>query len=76
MKNFKIPGREGMTLGLGVTAYNLFNHVNFDQPVGDISNPNFGLSINAVSPPTSILGSFLGGGGSPRFLEVRGILRF
>jgi hypothetical protein len=68
--------KERLMFSFGAQAYNAFNHVNFDNPVGDISNPNFGSSINAVGPPTSILGSFVGAGNSPRFLELRTILRF
>jgi len=67
---------EHMTFEFGAQAYNAFNHPNFDQPVNDISNPNFGLSINAVGPPTSLLGSFVGAGSSPRFVELKGVLRF
>jgi outer membrane receptor protein involved in Fe transport len=74
MKEIKI--RERLTFSFGAQAYNAFNHPNFDQPVNDISNPNFGSSVSEVGPPTSILGSFVGGGNSPRFIEVRGIVRF
>jgi hypothetical protein len=68
--------REHMTFSFGAQAYNAFNHANFDQPVGDISNPQFGSSVAAVGPPTSLLGSFVGAGSSPRFVELRGIFRF
>jgi hypothetical protein len=67
---------EHMTFSFGAIAYNIFNHPNFDQPVNDISNPQFGSSIAAVGPPTSLLGSFVGAGSSPRFLEIKGMLRF
>lgn len=67
---------EHVTFSFGAQAYNLFNHVNFDQPVNDISNPLFGSSIAAVGPPTSLLGSFVGAGSSPRFVEIKGIVRF
>ncbi len=60
----------------GAQAYNVFNHPNFDQPVNDISNPQFGMSIAAVGPPTSLLGSFVGAGSSPRFVEIKGLVRF
>jgi hypothetical protein len=73
-KNIAIT--EHVTFSFGAQAYNVFNHPNFDQPVSDISDPQFGSSISAVSPPTSILGSFVGAGASPRFLEIRGTLRF
>jgi hypothetical protein len=73
-KDVKITER--VTFTFGAQAYNVFNHANFDTPESDISNPNFGSSINVVSPPTSILGSFVGAGASPRFLEIRGLVRF
>ena len=74
MKDVKLG--EHATFSFGAQAYNLFNHPNFDQPVNDISNPQFGLSIAAVGPPTSLLGSFVGAGSSPRFLEIKGVVRF
>jgi hypothetical protein len=67
---------ERVTFSLGAQAYNVFNHPNFDQPVNDISNPLFGSSISTVGPPTSLLGSFVGAGSSPRFLEIKGVVRF
>ncbi|HEY3835238.1 MAG TPA: hypothetical protein VGL72_01640 [Bryobacteraceae bacterium] len=67
---------EHVTFSFGAIAYNVFNHPNFDQPVNDISSPQFGSSIAAVGPPTSLLGSFVGAGSSPRFLEIKGIVRF
>jgi hypothetical protein len=67
---------EHVTFSFGAHAYNLFNHANFDMPVNDISNPNFGLSTAAVGPPTSLLGSFVGAGSSPRFVEIKGVVRF
>ena len=74
MKDIAIT--EHATLSFGAQAYNLFNHVNFDQPVADISNPQFGSSIAAVGPPTSLLGSFVGAGSSPRFVEIKALVRF
>ncbi len=74
MKDVRIA--EHVTFSFGAQAYNLFNHPNFDQPVNDISSPLFGSTIAAVGPPTSLLGSFVGAGSSPRFLEIRGLVRF
>jgi hypothetical protein len=74
MKDIRI--RERFTFSFGAQAYNVFNHVNFDNPVNDISNPNFGSSIAVVGPPTSLLGSFVGAGSSPRFVEIKGQFRF
>lgn len=75
MKDIRI--KEHLTFSFGAQAYNLFNHPNFDQPVSDISNPLFGSSIAEVAPPTSLLGAFVPGtAASPRFVEIKGILRF
>ncbi|HUI53956.1 MAG TPA: carboxypeptidase-like regulatory domain-containing protein [Bryobacteraceae bacterium] len=74
MKEINITER--VKLSFGAQAYNLFNHTNFDQPVNDISNALFGSSVAAVGPPTSLLGSFVGAGSSPRFLEIKGVVRF
>jgi len=76
MKDVAITER--VTFSFGAHAYNLFNHVNFDQPVNDIGAPSsvFGYSIAAVGPPTSLLGSFVGAGSSPRFVEIKGLVRF
>ena len=76
VKNFNIPGWEHAKFGVGAQFFNLFNHPNFDQPVGDISNPNFGAIISTVNTPTSILGSFLGGDASPRLIQFKGTLTF
>ncbi len=75
VKDFKLPW-ESSTLGIGIQGFNIFNHPNFDLPINDVSNPQFGLSLKTVSVPTSILGSFLGGDASPRILEFNARLRF
>ncbi len=36
----------------------------------------FGTNIATVGPPTSILGSFVGAGSSPRLLEIKGTFNF
>jgi hypothetical protein len=74
MKDIAIT--EHVRFSFGAQAYNLFNHPNFDQPVDDINNPQFGRSIAVVGPPTSLLGSFVGAGSSPRFVALRGVFRF
>jgi hypothetical protein len=74
MKDFAI--KERVTLSFGAQAFNLLNHPNFDQPVNDIANPEFGYITRLVGPPTSILGSFVGGDDSPRYVEVKAVLRF
>ena len=76
MKNFKIPRWESAKFGVGVQFFNLLNHPNFDQPIGDVQDPQFGLITSTVSTPTSILGSFLGGDASPRLIQLKGTLTF
>jgi hypothetical protein len=76
MKNFNIPRWESGKIGVGFQFFNLFNHPNFDQPVGDVASPSFGTILSNVSVPTSILGSFLGGDASPRLIQVKAMLTF
>jgi len=76
MKNFRIPHWEGAEFQIGAQAFNILNHPNFDQPIGDISNAQFGQSVRTVATPTSIFGSFLGADASPRALQIRAQLRF
>ena len=76
MKNFNIPRWEAGKIGIGLQFFNLFNHPNFDQPVGDVTSPSFGTIQSNVSVPTSILGSFLGGDASPRLIQVKAMLSF
>ena len=75
-KNTTIPHWERGKLGIGFQFFNLFNHPNFAFPVNDTSNPLFGQTDALVSPPTSILGSFLGGDASPRLIQVKANLTF
>jgi hypothetical protein len=90
-KTFAIPVNKGFMedakLKLGVQMFNLFNHPNFAQPSHDVSactgsgaNPCTGSTIGTISgtvnPPTSILGSFLGGDASPRLIQVKANFSF
>jgi hypothetical protein len=76
MKNFRIPHWEGAQFQIGAQAFNVLNHPNFDQPIGDIANSQFGQSVRTVATPTSIFGSFLGADASPRALQIRAELTF
>ena len=78
LKNFKVPHWEAARLGVGFQFFNLFNHPNFDKPVNDIAQGagTFGVITNLVSPPTSILGSFIGADASGRIIQLRGQLVF
>jgi hypothetical protein len=76
MKSTKIPGREGLTLSIGLQFFNLFNHPNFGFPDPGVGSPTFGQIFNLEQPPTSILGSGFGGDASPRMIQVKTQLQF
>ncbi|HUK49232.1 MAG TPA: TonB-dependent receptor [Terriglobales bacterium] len=76
MKDFNVPHWESAKFEVGAQAFNILNHPNFDQPVNDVSNSQFGTILRTVGPPTSIFGSFLGGDSSPRALQIKGLLTF
>jgi Carboxypeptidase regulatory-like domain len=88
-KSFDFPHFEKAHLQLGVQFFNLLNHPNFNQPSHDLSSCNgtganpcvgggstFGTISSTVNPPTSILGSFLGGDASPRLIQLKGKITF
>jgi outer membrane receptor protein involved in Fe transport len=63
--------QEGQSFVFGASFFNVLNHPNFDQPVNNFSNTGqFGRIIATVSPPTSVLGSGLGGDSSPRQIQL------
>jgi carboxypeptidase family protein len=76
VKKTKIPGWERGELQLGLQFFNVFNHPNFTLPISNIANPQFGTIQGDVSPPTSILGSFLGGDAAPRLIQLKAQLVF
>jgi hypothetical protein len=76
MKTLPIPHWEGAKFQFGAQAFNILNHPNFDQPIGDIANPQFGSIVRTVATPTSIFGSFLGADASPRSLQIKGQIIF
>jgi hypothetical protein len=72
----KLVKVEGFTMEIGANAYNIFNHVNFGPPTGDISSGAFGQISSAVAPPTSPYGSFQGAAVTQRLLQVHGKVTF
>ena len=76
LKYTNIPHWENGKLALGLQFYNLLNHPNFDNPVANFSASNFGQVVRAIGPPTTILGSVLGGDASPRLIQLTARLVF
>ena len=76
MKYTQIPHWETAKFGIGAQFFNLFNHPNFASPFNDESNPAFGQVLSTVNPPTSILGSFLGGDASTRLIQLTAKFNF
>ncbi|MGC1107810.1 MAG: carboxypeptidase-like regulatory domain-containing protein [Candidatus Acidiferrales bacterium] len=76
MKSTRLPFWESARLAFGVQVYNVLNHPNFGLPVNNAASPEFGEILNTVSSPTSIFGSFLGGDGSPRSIQLKAQFTF
>ncbi len=76
MKNFRFPHWEAGKLAVGAQFFNILNHPNFDQPVGDVSNPNFATIQHTLNTPTSMYGAFLGADASARQIQLRATLNF
>jgi hypothetical protein len=78
VKGFRIPKWESASLKVGAQFFNVFNHPNFAQPQNDVENGpgGYGIILSTVNPPTSILGSFLGGDASPRLIQLKANLTF
>ena len=75
-KGFGVPKWEGANFSVGARFFNLFNHPNFNFPVADINNSQFGHITSLVSQPTTILGSGLGADASPRLIELTAKINF
>ncbi|MFZ0857443.1 MAG: hypothetical protein WAN10_11385, partial [Candidatus Acidiferrales bacterium] len=67
---------ESARLSFGVQVYNVLNHPNFGMPVNNAASPEFGEILNTVSSPTSLFGSYLGGNGSPRAIQLKAQFSF
>jgi hypothetical protein len=71
----KIPRWEKGEFGVAFQFFNLFNHPNFNLPNNDLTGA-LGSISSAVSEPTSILGSGLGGDASVRIIQIKTSLTF
>jgi hypothetical protein len=67
---------ERMKLVIGANAYNIFNNVNFAQPVTTLTASNFGEINSTNAPPTSPYGSFQGAAVTQRVLQIHGKFTF
>jgi hypothetical protein len=65
---------ERFRVTLGVTAYNLLNHVNLQDPNADVSGSGFGLIKSAVATPSGPYGGY--GGPASRAVVITGRLAF
>ena len=72
-KAFRLTER--FRFSVGANAYNLLNHPNFGAPGATLSG-NLGVYTSTVNPPTSALGSVLGGDAAARALQMDGRLTF
>jgi hypothetical protein len=76
MKYTRIPHWETAKLGIGAQFFNILNHPNFQSPINDVNSNSFGQVLGTVNPPTSILGSFLGGDASTRLIQLTAKFNF
>jgi len=73
-KTFRI--KERLNLGLGTTAFNVFNHTNFNLPDNLLGDPTFGEITSTQGVPTSPYGSGLGFDSSVRVVQLSAKLTF
>jgi hypothetical protein len=68
-KDFKVMER--MTFALGASAFNVFNHANFDNPHAAVSSEaTFGQIFQTVAVPNSPYGNFTGAIVNGRVMQV------
>ena len=67
-KTFSI--KERFHFGLGATAFNVFNHPNFDLPDNYLGDSTFGQTLSMQGVPSSPYGNFLGFDSSVRVVQL------
>lgn len=70
------PIKERFTFGIGATAFNVFNHPNFNLPDNNLGSPTFGQILSTQGTPTSPYGSSLGFVSSVRVVQLSAKLSF
>ena len=75
MKKTSLVG-DKVVFGIGIQFFNFFNNPNFGPPDNYSSDQGFGQISTMEMPPTSILGSGLGGDVSPRMIQLKARIRF
>jgi hypothetical protein len=63
---------ERLKFGVGLQAFNAFNHPNFGLPDNNTADATFGQVTGMASTTTTPYGSFLGFDASPRILQITG----
>jgi outer membrane receptor protein involved in Fe transport len=70
------PFGESRNVGIGIQAFNVFNHPNFGLPDNNLGDSTFGLISGMAGVPTSPYGNFLGFDSSPRVVQLSAKLVF
>jgi hypothetical protein len=73
-KNFSF--KERVKLGIGLNAFNVFNHPNFNLPDAGLGDSTFGQITSTVGVPTSPYGNFLGFDSSVRVVQLTAKITF
>ncbi len=73
-KNFAL--KERFHLGIGMNAFNVFNHPNFAIPDQNLGDSTFGQITSTVGVPTSPYGNFLGFDSSVRVVQLTAKITF
>jgi len=73
-KTFHI--NERASLGIGMAAYNVFNHPNFALPDNFLGDTTFGQALGMEGVPASPYGNFLGFDSSPRVVQLTAKFNF
>jgi hypothetical protein len=69
--------RENMAFTIGLSAYNVLNHPNFDNPHSSVSTAgNFGQQYQTVGPPNSPYGNFTGAIVNGRVMQINAKFKF